>query len=113
MQELQATLGTANISLTNANTNLTLLASNLNQSLENLASMTASLNDQVISNPTLLRSLSDTIVHADQFVQGLKRFWMFRHLFPAAPPTTTPKPGATNSSPAQSSAPWHSSKAND
>src|SRR3974390_833582 len=73
LRQLETTLDTANGSLTNANTNLTMLASNLNQSLENLASMTANLNEQVISNPTLLRGLSDAIVHADQFIQGLKR----------------------------------------
>jgi ABC-type transporter Mla subunit MlaD len=107
LRELEITLGTANVSLTNASTNLTMLASNLNQSLENLASMTANLNEQVISNPTLLRSLSDTIVHADQFVQGLKRFWLFRHLFPV--PSTT-NAGLTNSAPAQPSAPLQSPK---
>ena len=85
VHEIEGTLGVAAVSLTNANTNLTLLASNLNRSLENIADMTGNLNEQVISNPTLLRSISDTVVHADQLVQGLKRFWLFRHLFPTEP----------------------------
>lgn len=109
LHELETTLGTANASLTNANTNLTLLASNLNQSLESLASMTANLNQQVIANPTLVRSLSDTIVHADQFVQGLKRFFLFRHLFPN-PPASSSQPGATNAAPSQPTAPLRSPK---
>ena len=102
LTQLQTTLSTANASLTNANTNLTLLASNLNQSLENLASMTANLNEQVIANPTLVRGISDTIVHADQFVQGLKRFWMFRHLFPEGSGTQS-KNNSTNEVPSKTS----------
>jgi ABC-type transporter Mla subunit MlaD len=109
IQQLETTLDTADVSLTNANTNLTLLASNLNQSLENLASMTANLNEQVIANPTLLRGISDAVVHADQFVQGLKRFWLFRHLFPT-PPATPPTAGATNGPSSQPSAPLRSPK---
>jgi ABC-type transporter Mla subunit MlaD len=112
MSELETMLGNANVSLTNVNTNLVLLASNLNQSLENLSSMTANLNDQVISNPTLLRGISDAIIHADQFVQGLKRFWLFRHLFPA-PSTAAPKPASTNSVRSAHSAPLRSPKNSD
>jgi ABC-type transporter Mla subunit MlaD len=112
LRQMETTLGTANASLTNANTNLTVLASNLNQSLDNLASMTANLNEQVIANPTLLRGVSDTVVHADQFVQGLKRFWMFRHLFPV-PPATPPNAGATNGPSSQPPAPLLSPKHQD
>jgi hypothetical protein len=96
VDKLEGTLGAAAVSLTNANTNLTLLASNLNRSLDNLADMTGNLNEQVISNPTLLRGISDAVVHADQFVQGLKRFWLFRHLFPA-PPSGPSSESTTNS----------------
>jgi hypothetical protein len=95
LHELETMLGTANASLTNASTDLTILASNLNRSLDNLASITANLKEQVVTNPTLLRGISDTVVHTDQFIQGLKRFWLFRHLFP------TPPTGATNAVPAQ------------
>ncbi len=107
IQQLEGTLGTANVSLTNASTNLTMLASNLNRSLDNLAQMTGNLNEQVISNPTLLRGISDTVVHADQFVQGLKRFWLFRHLFPTTSGTATPAtaPNATTNRPVRSLSP--------
>ena len=109
LRELETTLGTANLSLTNANTNLVLLASNLNLSLENLASMTANLNQQVIANPTMLRGISDTVVHADQFVQGLKRFWLFRHLFPGQT-APSPAPEPTNAPAAQPQGPLRSPK---
>lgn len=109
LRQMETTLGTANASLTNANTNLTMLASNLNQSLDNLASMTANLNEQVIANPTLLRGVSDTVVHADQFVQGLKRFWLFRHLFPT-PPAAPVNSGSTNGPSSKPPAPLRSPK---
>ncbi|HTL54284.1 MAG TPA: MlaD family protein [Candidatus Limnocylindrales bacterium] len=112
LTRLETTLTTANASLTNANTNLTMLASNLNQSLENLASMTANLNEQVIANPTLLRGISDTVVHADQFIQGLKRFWLFKHLFPDTSSTNT-KSSSTNDVPTKASGPLHSPKGKD
>lgn len=104
-RELEGFLGNANGTLTNANTNLFTLVSNLNVSLDNLAGMTGNLRDQVASNPTVVRGMADAIVHADQLVQGLKQFWMFRNLFPApassgttngpAPPKkSTPAPKA-------------------
>lgn len=83
MRQLEGVLGSANGALTNASTNLLTLVSNLNVSLDNLAGMTGNLRDQVASNPTLVRGVADAIVHADQLVQGLKQFWMFRNLFPA------------------------------
>jgi ABC-type transporter Mla subunit MlaD len=112
LRQMATTLGTANASLTNATTNLIMLASNLNQSLDNLASMTANLNEQVIANPTLLRGISDTVVHADQFVQGLKRFWMFRHLFPV-PPAPPASAGSTNGPSSPPPAPLRSPKHQD
>lgn len=84
-RQLEGLLGNANVTLTNANDSLLTLASNLNRSLDNLAGITANLRDQVVANPTLLRGVADTIVHADELIQGLKKFWLFRHLFPAEP----------------------------
>jgi hypothetical protein len=53
------------------------------------------LNRQVEANTNLLTSVSDAVVHADQFVQGLKNFWLFRHLFKSketnAPPAAAPR----------------------
>jgi ABC-type transporter Mla subunit MlaD len=85
---LQQTLGTANTTfstanatLANANTNIVTLGSNLNLTLENLANITSNLNAQVQSNGQIVKQVSDAIVHADEFVQGLKRHWLFRSAF--------------------------------
>jgi ABC-type transporter Mla subunit MlaD len=98
---LEGTLTNASATLASANSNLTSVAENLNRSLDNLAAITSNLNQQVEANTNMLSSISGTVTHADEFVQGLKRFWLFRHLFktketnapPAAPvqPLRSPK----------------------
>jgi hypothetical protein len=93
-RELEGFLGNANGTLTNANTNLLTLVSNLSVSLDNLAGVTGNLRDQVAANPTMVRGIADAVVHADQLVQGLKQFWMFRNLFP-----TPAKSNGTNQPP--------------
>jgi ABC-type transporter Mla subunit MlaD len=87
-QQLGTTLQNANGTLDNLNTNLI----TLNRSLDNLAGITSNLNNQVQANSNILSNISDAVVHSDQFVQGLKRFWLFRHLF---------KTSKTNAPPAQ------------
>jgi ABC-type transporter Mla subunit MlaD len=87
-QQLGTTLQNANGTLDNLNTNLF----TLNRSLDNLAGITSNLNNQVQANSNILSNISDAVVHSDQFVQGLKRFWLFRHLF---------KTSKTNAPPAQ------------
>jgi hypothetical protein len=95
-RQLETTLGTANATMSAANTNLVALAENLNRSLESLAGITSNLNSQVEANTNLLRTISDTVVHADQFVQGLKHHWLLRSAFKAkdtnAPPAPPPPP---------------------
>src|SRR4029077_8376153 len=87
--QLEGTLG-------NANTNLAALVENLGRSLDSLAGITSNLNHQVESNTNLLSTISQTIVHADQFAQGLKRHWLFRSAFKSkdtnAPESVPPKP---------------------
>ena len=75
------TLDNANATLAAANTNLAALAENLARSLDNLAGLTGSLNQQVQTNTNILSAISDAITHADEFVQGLKRHWLFRSAF--------------------------------
>jgi len=89
-RQLGGTLTNASAVMTSANTNLTLLVENMSRSLDNLANITSNLNQQVQQNTNLLRSVSDAVTHADQFVQGLKRFWLFRHLFPESKPKAPP-----------------------
>jgi len=87
-RQLEGTLQTAQATMANADTNLTALLLNLDRSLDHLAAITSNLNNQVEANTNLLSAVSDTIVHADQFIQGLKRHWLLRSAF---------KPGKTNS----------------
>ncbi len=88
-QQLGTTLQNANGTLDNLNTNLI----TLNSSLDNLAGITSNLNNQVQVNSNILSNVSDAVVHSDQFIQGLKRFWLFRHLF------KTPKTNAPSAQP--------------
>jgi ABC-type transporter Mla subunit MlaD len=67
--------------LTTANTNLAVVAQNLNRSLENLANITSNLNSQVQANTNILSQISRAIVDADNLVQGLKRHWLLRSAF--------------------------------
>ena len=103
-RQLEGTLTNANVSLATVNTNLTSLAENLNRSLDNLAAITSNLNHQVELNTNLLSSISGAVIHADQFVQGLKNFWLFRHLF---------KNKETNAPPPAPVRPLRSPKAKD
>jgi hypothetical protein len=80
-EQLAATLLNANVTLTNTDTNLTVLAESLERSLDNLANITSNLNTQVQVNSNILLQISDTVVHTDQFVQGLKRHWFLRSAF--------------------------------
>ena len=95
-QQLGVTLQTADGTLATANTNLL----TLNRTLDNLGNITSNLNNQVQANSNILANISDLVVHSDQFVQGLKRFWLFRHLFRtsktnAPPRTRRPAPADT------------------
>ena len=78
--------------LTTANTNLAVLALNLNRSLENLADITGNLNSQVQANTNILSQISRVIMDTDNFVQGMKHHWLFRSAF---------KPARTNVPPVE------------
>jgi ABC-type transporter Mla subunit MlaD len=91
-QQLKQTLVSANTTLqaagntlTNADINVVMLATSLNQTLLNLASITSNLNTQVQANDQMLASISATVVHADELVQGLKRHWLLRSAFKEQP----------------------------
>ncbi len=86
------TLAAAHGTLEHADTNLVAVLENLNRSLENLANMTSNLDAQVQANTNILTSISDAIVHTDEFIQGLKRHWLFRSAFKTKPPPRTNAP---------------------
>lgn len=80
-----------------ANTNLTALAGNLDQTLINLANITSNLNTQVQSNDQILAEISRLVVDTDNMVQGLKKHWLLRGVFKKdtgtnAPPAKTGPP---------------------
>ncbi|MCI0537951.1 MAG: MlaD family protein [Verrucomicrobiales bacterium] len=87
-QQLKQMLDSANNSLqaagntlTNADTNMVMLATSLNKSLLDLANITSNLNKQVQANDQMLAQISAVVVHADELVQGLKRHWLLRSAF--------------------------------
>jgi ABC-type transporter Mla subunit MlaD len=97
-QKLDTVLTSADTTLDTANTNLALLAQNLNQSLENLSLITSNLNGQVQANTNILSEISRAIIDADNLVQGLKKHWLLRSAFkpekapPAAKPPSAKRP---------------------
>jgi ABC-type transporter Mla subunit MlaD len=98
LESADTTMLTAKTTLEIANTNLATLARDLERSLDNLAGITSNLNAQVEVNTNILSSISEAVVHADQFIQGLKRHWLFRSAFraknppKAASPSPAPQP---------------------
>ncbi|MBG90130.1 MAG: hypothetical protein CMO80_24975 [Verrucomicrobiales bacterium] len=74
-------LAQLNSSVGNTDTNLALLMFQVGKSLDNLALITSNLNAQVSNNTNMLSEISDAIRHTDEFVQGMKRFWLFRSTF--------------------------------
>jgi MlaD protein len=63
--------------VSNVDTNLLLLS----LTLDHLADITSNLNAQVQANTNMLGNISKAVTNADDFVQGLKRFWLFRSTF--------------------------------
>ncbi|HTV42636.1 MAG TPA: MlaD family protein [Candidatus Sulfotelmatobacter sp.] len=96
-------LTNANTLVANANTLVGNLDTNVTATLINLATITSNLNVQVEANSNMLGSMAKTIHDYDTFVQGLKRFWLLRHLYknenktnsaaknPPAQPVLSPK----------------------
>ena len=78
------TIDTARNTIYTAQTNLALVASNLNQSLENMAGITANLRQQIQANSLMLSEISSLVVGADDFLQGLKRNWLLKSSFAGA-----------------------------
>lgn len=91
-----ATLTNASAMLVTANTNLGALIAQLDQPLNNLATIISNLNLQVQANTNFVTTLHDLVAHTDELIQGLKRHWLFRGAFKEKP---------TNAPPAKSTRP--------
>jgi len=81
-----------NSTVTNVNTNLVVVLSNVNASLESLAGIMSNLHAQVDVNTNILSNISSTVVHTDDLIQGLKRHWLLRSAFKAKPAPATNAP---------------------
>jgi len=80
--------------LVGADTNLVILAGNLNDTLLNLADITSNLNSQVQSNDQMLSSISKLVIDTDNLVQGLKKHWLLSGIFKKMNATNAPPPKA-------------------
>lgn len=92
----QITLALTNVNtlLTNSDSQITTVATGLDDVIENLAKLTGNLHAQVKSNSNIVSEVSRLIVDTDDMVQGLKRHWLLRSAFkkkPAAEPKANKK----------------------
>jgi ABC-type transporter Mla subunit MlaD len=71
----------ANLTLTNANAQITMIATDLDRALDNLAGITGSLRRQVEGNTNVVGEVSKLIIDTDDMIQGLKRHWLLRSAF--------------------------------
>src|SRR5207249_140287 len=67
-RQVETTLLRAEASLANTDTNLTALVASVGRSLDNLASLTSNLNNQVQANTNILVGISQAVAHADELV---------------------------------------------
>ena len=88
-RQLKETVANANAILTNSDARITELASDLDLTLENLATITGNLRAQVNANTNIVSEVSRLIIDTDDMVQGLKRHWLLRSAF-KRPPTNAP-----------------------
>jgi ABC-type transporter Mla subunit MlaD len=79
--QLERALTNANSLLVNVDTNLNELTEQIGQTLDNVADITSNLNVQVQANSNLLWGISKTVMDSDSFIQGLKRHWLLRSAF--------------------------------
>lgn len=81
LQSARETLGAARGTLDTTDTNLTKVATDLDETLQHLSDLTSNLAWQVRVNTNLVSEISTTIVHTDDLIQGLKREWFLRGAF--------------------------------
>jgi hypothetical protein len=100
LQSATVALKSAHATLDDSDTNLTMLATDLDLTLQHLADLTSNLNWQVQMNTNLISEISATIVHTDGLVQGLKHHWLLRSAFKTKPVKTPKKANPSEPSPA-------------
>jgi len=91
--QLTQALASANLLLTNSDAQITMVAAELDRTIENLANITGNLHAQVRANTNIVSDVSKLIVDTDDMVQGLKRHWLLRSAFKKKPePKPAPPP---------------------
>jgi ABC-type transporter Mla subunit MlaD len=104
--QVTQTVANLNVTLTNANqmivqakgtiantdTNMTKLATGLDETIINLANITSNLNAQVQANSNLVSNVNSAIVNADTMMQGLKKHWLLRSAFKEKKPKEEKQP---------------------
>lgn len=88
----RAALDSAHTTMDNTDTNITMLALDLDKTLNHLADLTSNLDQQVEVNSNMVTDITTTIVHTDEFIQGLKRHWLLRSAFKTKKPKKTDPP---------------------
>jgi hypothetical protein len=81
LRSAHETLQSVHATLDHTDTNITMLATDLDHTLVHLSDLTSNLAWQVQINTNLVSEISSTIIHADDLIQGLKREWFLRSAF--------------------------------
>ena len=92
LRAARETLKTAQNTVGDTDTNITMLATNLDLTLIHLADLTSNLAWQVSVNTNLISDISTTIVHTDDLIQGLKKEWYLRGPFKKKKTEPVPPP---------------------
>ena len=77
--------------LSGANTNLPMVAADIDRLLDHFTDITSNLNVQVQANSNMLSVINKTIADTDDFIQGLKRHWLLRSAFKKKDPPPAKK----------------------
>lgn len=77
----QGALTNASIVMLNTDSNVTKLATSLDDTLISFSAITSNLNAQVQANTNILAEISSMIISADELMQGLKQHWLLRSAF--------------------------------
>ena len=80
-QDIHHTLLSVTNTLSSADANMTLAVSNLNISLNQLATLTSNFNAQVQANTNILGEISSLVVTANDFMESLRDHWLLRSAF--------------------------------
>lgn len=91
LTNVSAILADAGVMLAAANTNLTLLMTQMQPPLQSLSIIISNLNTQVEANTNFVGTLQALLLHTDELIQGFKRHWLLRSAFKSKPTNAPPR----------------------